>query len=241
MESIHSHNESPHAISAGFTLIELLVVLAIIGIISVVALNSQSSFNKTLILANTAYDIALTIRSAQTFGIGSRAVTGTTIANAGYGVYFEAATPGSFVLFADTYPVPSNDPLTNCHPQVDTSAPDARPGNCVYDAGYGNPVQTERVMDYVLGNGMTISDLCAYTGNGNTRICANGRSQGYGNLTNTSLDIVFARPNPDASIRGNDGSPYASACITIASPQGGERYVRVESSGAITASATPCP
>ena len=54
---------SPSNLSKGFTLIELLIVLAIIATVTTIALSSQSNFNKTLILANTAYDIALTLRS----------------------------------------------------------------------------------------------------------------------------------------------------------------------------------
>ena len=54
--------------SSGFTLVEMVVVLAIITVISGVVLSDQTSFNKTLVLANTAYDIALTVRSVETFG-----------------------------------------------------------------------------------------------------------------------------------------------------------------------------
>ena len=49
------------SLSKGFTLIELMVVLAIIVVITTVVLTSQSSFNKSLILANTSYDIALSL------------------------------------------------------------------------------------------------------------------------------------------------------------------------------------
>ena len=56
----------------------MMVVLAIIVTITGVTLTSQTSFNKTLVLANTAYDIALTLRSSQTYGLGSRAFGGIT-------------------------------------------------------------------------------------------------------------------------------------------------------------------
>lgn len=201
-------------------------MLAIMTIIMSIVLTSQSSFNKTLILANTAYDIALSLRSAQSYGLGNRITS--SVSNAGYGIHF--TTGNSFTLFADTYP--AVDQLGLCHPQADSSTPDARPGNCVYEASYGTN-QTERTKDYTLNNGITISNFCAYA---NGWSCVNG-----GGLS--SLDIVFARPNQDAfmSVNGSYSSSLTKACLTITSPQGGFRYVSVASSGAINANATQCP
>ena len=214
----------------GFTLIELLVVLAIMVIITSVVLTSQSSFNKTLILANTAYDVALTLRSAETYGLGNR-VAGT-VANAGYGLDFQKATPGSFTLFADTYPPPSS---TGCHPATDPTAPNARPGDCVYEANQG-----EKVTEYALGNGITVSDFCAYTPNTLSWSCANS-----GNQALSVLDIIFSRPNPDPfmSVNGaySASSPVTEACLTLSSPQGGSRFISVGASGEINATALSCP
>lgn len=210
----------------------MLVVLAIIITITSVAIVSQSSFNKTLVLANTAYDIALTLRSAETFGLGSRVAAAT--ANTGYGVHFEASTPGVFTLFADVSPGPSS---SGCHAIADTTRPDARPGNCRYDSGSG-----ERVLDYTLGNGITVSNFCATTGG--SAQCKTAVGGAPGGLT--SLDIVFARPNPQAfmSTSGSYSASITQACLVVSSPQGGEgdeRYVAVLSSGQILANATSCP
>lgn len=171
MESIRHHRGLVLSLSKGFTLVELMVVLAIIVIITSVVLTSQSSFNKTLILSNTAYDIALTLRSVETYGLGSRAL-GTTV-NAGYGLHFDGGTSGSFILFADTWPIASCD------------RPDCKPGDNVYTSGADSLVQT-----YTLGNRMTISDFCALSG-------------GSWSCGLSSLDIVFSRPNPDALISAN--------------------------------------
>ncbi len=209
-----------------------MVVLAIIGIITAVTITSQSSFNKTLILSNTAYDIALTIRSAETFGISSRA--SGSITNAGYGVHFMQGTTDSFILFADTTGGTSCAGMT----------PDCKPGDSIYN-GADTAVQT-----YTLGNGMTISDFCALSSN--KWSCANdGTCHGNGNCYGTrisSLDIVFTRPNANPNMNmtsnGNTFSPATTACFVIASPSaptGPYRYIKVESSGAITANALSCP
>lgn len=214
----------------GFTLIELLVVLAIIGVVSVVVVTSQSSFNKKLTLANTAYDVALTLRSAETYGLSSRATAGG-ISNTGYGISFSTGNPASFTLFADTMPAGVSGTV-NCAP-IDSGTPNCRPGDNVYTSGSDVLVQT-----YALGNGATIQDFCALSSGAWT--CA---SNGL-----TSLDIVFARPNPDPFISKNGSYsslfPVTQACITLAaqSAQSGPyRYISVAQSGEITAKAASCP
>ena len=206
--------EHPYA-HRGFTLIELLVVLAIITTLVAIVFTSQSSFNKTLILANTAYDIALTIRSVQTYGIGSRAING--VVGVGYGLHFQSGMLGAFTVFADT------SPAASCE------TPDCKPGDKVYENGSDAFVQT-----YTLGNGMTISNFCAFSGSWS---CASGGL--------SSLDIVFARPNPDSFMSTNGSHstsfPITASCITVSSPQGGVKYISVASSGQITPNASSCP
>lgn len=211
----------------GFTLVELLVVLAIIIVIMGVVLSSQNSFNKTLILANTAYDVALSLRDAETFGLGSR-VTMSGASNVGYGLHFQKSTPGIFTLFSDTNSARGS--ADNCHPVADSSSPNARPGNCVYDAAL-----SEKVLDYTLGNGITVTNMCAFSSGAWS--CSSGSV--------TSLDIVFSRPdsNPFMSMNGTYSSsfPVTAACLTVSSPQGGSRFIKVEISGSITANAISCP
>ena len=204
-----------------------MVVLAIILTITGVVFTNQSSFNKTIVLANTAYDIALSLRSAETYGLGSRVVGG--VVNTGYGMHFDIANPKSFTLFADTFPTPSTSSI--CHPTTDSAAPDAQSGNCGYELN-----QDALVMNYVVGNGITISDFCAYTSSG-WSCAANGSLH--------TLDIVFSRPNPDPFMSANGAysgaAPVTAACITVSSPLGGSRFVSVAASGEITANAASCP
>ena len=212
----------------GFTLIELLVVMAIITVISGIIFTSQSSFNKTLILANTAYDVALSLRSAETYGLGGHAMSAVPT---GYGLHFDKAAPGSFLLFADSNPAPSTSSV--CHTIIDPTALDAQPGDCAYNAGLDTLITS-----YTLGNNITISDFCAFAAGAWTCSSSHGGSL-------TTLDVVFARPNPDPLMSANglysSVSPVTSACLTITSPLGGSRYVSVEASGDIVANAASCP
>jgi prepilin-type N-terminal cleavage/methylation domain-containing protein len=234
--------------SRGVTLVELLVVLGIIGVLTSVVITSRGSFNKTILLTNTAFDIALTIRSAETFGLGSRA-TLSNVANAGYGVHFVAtpAVPGtSFTLFADT-----NAPPSTCHPTPGgpgAGSPTETPGDCAYTSPGDEIVQT-----YELGNGMKINDMCAYTAtpptpptSTNPATCTTHPIDSTHTAGLTSLDVVFSRPNTATYVSANGiySAAISRACITVVSPQsapGEGRYVYVEPTGEVHVSATPCP
>lgn len=97
----------------GFTLVELLVVVLMITLITMMLLLRQSKFNSSTLLRSLAYSVALSVRQAQVYGTS---VFGTTTAqslciggsyalgtcySAGYGLYFDTASPGQYSLFAD--------------------------------------------------------------------------------------------------------------------------------------------
>lgn len=93
----------PHAsYSYGFTLIELLVTIAIFVFMTALILARYNSFDSGTLLTNLAYDTALTIRQAQTYGLS---VVTSDPANpsfsSAYGVDFNSNTPSSFIFFAD--------------------------------------------------------------------------------------------------------------------------------------------
>ena len=83
----------------GFTLIELLVSMAIITVITSVVLVNHNKFNGSIFLGNLSYDVALSIRQAQIYGLSVREFGGSF--DIGYGVHFDAAAPTSFFIFAD--------------------------------------------------------------------------------------------------------------------------------------------
>src|SRR3989338_11200043 len=86
--------------NAGFTLIELVVVMGIIVVVSAVTLANNTRFGGSVLLQNLAYDIALSIRQAQVYGISVRNYSAGNF-SAGYGMHFDIVSPTSYVLFAD--------------------------------------------------------------------------------------------------------------------------------------------
>lgn len=85
----------------GFTLIELLVVCAIVVVISAVILVDNNKFGGEVILENLAYDVALSLRQTQVYGIAVERFGQNTF-SAGYGMRFSVSSPTTYVLFADT-------------------------------------------------------------------------------------------------------------------------------------------
>ena len=100
----------------GFTLVELLVTISIFVILTGIVLFNQGKFDSTILLTNLAYDTALTVRQAQTYGINVKEFDTNKFFP--YGVHFETGVNNkSFILFADPTPtadVFSGNTLTAC-------------------------------------------------------------------------------------------------------------------------------
>jgi prepilin-type N-terminal cleavage/methylation domain-containing protein len=89
----------------GFTLIELVISVAIFAGITVLLLAKYGNFNQGILLTNLAYDVALTIRNAQSYGLNvqSAPMAGKSFSseyNIPYGVYFRK-TENEFTFFSD--------------------------------------------------------------------------------------------------------------------------------------------
>jgi prepilin-type N-terminal cleavage/methylation domain-containing protein len=196
----------------GFTLVELLVTITIFVILTGVVLFNQSRFNSTILLTNLAYDTALTIRQAQTYGINIKEFdNGSGTGNfVPYGVHFDMSANKSFILFADmAYDKTNPDLLT---PYAGDK--------------YSCRVADNCVNRYSVKRGNYISGICVKT---QTTDCS----------PVSELSILFKRPNPDAVIYGRgdgetDYTQYSKATITLTGVDGiSTRSVVVQENGLI--------
>jgi prepilin-type N-terminal cleavage/methylation domain-containing protein len=181
----------------GFTLIELVVVMGIVTLISSIILAKHSNFGGKVLLRSLAYEIALSIRETQTFGISSKQFGGSGVGyRAGYGVHFDRNTPNSYIQFSDS---------------VHT--------NSVYD-GSG-----ELVRSFSVSPKYKIKDLCAKPVGGSLTC---GQS---------TIDVSFVRPHPDAAIRVNNDTvtryEEAQIMLTTRNEDGDTRAVIVGLAGQI--------
>ncbi|MBV9349301.1 MAG: prepilin-type N-terminal cleavage/methylation domain-containing protein [Patescibacteria group bacterium] len=187
---------SDHAARA-FTLIEMLVVMGIFLVITGLVLANHSKFNSSVVLGSLAYDMALSIRQAQVYGVSVQQTPSASF-QAGYGIHF---SPGStYFLFADTN------------------------NNGQYDAG------EQQVSVYSVGQGHSIKRFCELN-TFSQSVCSDD-----GDTPLSYLDIVFLRPNPDATFASNVPGYTSSAKIVVASPSGETRTITVASTGQISVS-----
>lgn len=115
-------------------MVELLAVTAIIVVVSGVVLANNSQFGGVVVLENLAYDVALSVRQAQVYGI-SVARFGQDTFSAGYGISFNLSSPTTYALYADVYP--------------------GEGGNGLFE-----PEQSELVQLSTFNRGYRIADIC---------------------------------------------------------------------------------
>lgn len=199
------HREHPVP-SRGFTLIELAVTVSIFIIMTALVVYRYGTFSQGTLLTNLAYDVALSIRTAQTYGLsvkGTDPAAGQNFTGA-YGVHFDSTTGNG------------------CTPQSTTDATkfiiftDADK-NGVYDCA-------EAVAStYNVKQGAKISSICVGTGQSCTISPA------------PVIDISFRRPDPAAIICHLNICTYTYAQITVQSGDGSSaRTVTVRNNGQIS-------
>lgn len=196
-----------------FTLIELLVVMGIFLVITGTILANHTRFNSSVLLGSLAYDIALSIREAQVYGLSvqtfgtSFSSTGYNV-QVGYGIHFSSS--GSYILFADTN--------ANKH----------------YDAS-DTIVQT-----YSVGLGHTVKSFCGTFSNGTVQ-CSAPASNPIGYLDVvffrpnpdaiiTSDKTIFTTINGST----NPTNSYSSAQIVVTSPSNETRTITIQTTGQVS-------
>lgn len=91
----------PYFSSRGFTLIELMITVGIFVFMTALIMAKYNNFYSGTIFKNMAYDIAITIRQAQSYGISVKADSNSNSAsfNKAYGVNFSSSFPTKFTLY----------------------------------------------------------------------------------------------------------------------------------------------
>lgn len=169
----------------GFTILELIVSIAIFAFMTALLLAKYGNFNQGVLLTNLAYDVALSIRNAQSYGLNVKSSSRTADNFGGkFGVHFSTTDNTKFIFFIDN-------------------------GDGVYGTLGDADISTSNIQ-----RGSKISSL------------------GSGGVS--TLDITFKRPDPNAIIKGNGGSPLNSAEITLEAIDGSTRKVLVNSTGQIS-------
>ena len=164
------------------TLIELLVSIAIFTIITSVVLFNHTEFNSNVLVTNLAYEVALAIRQAQTYGLSVK--QGSTHS---FGIYVDTNGPQSLIIFEDT----NNDGIFNGTGNFDEVCPSVSSGDADGDTC------EERLS---LRGNVEFSEFCVYKEINGLRC-----SVGSDNINWSS--VMFKRPNPIALIYGEQFGP----------------------------------
>jgi len=195
----------PARLSRAFTLIELLVVTGIIVIISTIILANNNRFGGVVLLENLAYDVALSIRQAQVYGISVARFQSNTF-SAGYGVHFDLSSPDTYVLFAD-----------------------AIQANGLYDCPQPGTNNCELVETTTLSTGYNIYNLCETPSSG-VETC--GISKIDVVFKRPEPDAWISASG--VSCINNNGTCGESARVLLQSPHGDHMSVVIYANGQIS-------
>lgn len=209
----------------GFSLPELMVSIAIVVIITAVVVYKQSDFADIVAVSNDASAMELAFREVQTYGISvkeSQPNSGSFSSAYGISVNLNSYGAGNnnytYVTFVDNN---------------QSSKYNFNSGGYITCPGAGECSQV-----FSLTRNNVISDLCVINSSGSDVCYSGGASTNPGRL-----DIIFLRPNPDASVNvtgrnGNDVTSsyanYRGIKIKLQSPKGNVKTVVVYTTGQIS-------
>ncbi len=225
--------------SRGFGLMELIIATALFGIIASLILLTYSKVGEQFALSSLAYDVALSFRQAQSYGISVHEFRngGMGTFDVGYRLHFDATNLYTYVLFADARASEFS------HPALTGS----------FDSAYTETGCTGLAPECVsvsrLERGNRIYKFCGVLPDDKGRDADDKDKHEECNIASTPppplippptisiLDVTFFRPNPDAIIETNrsiKGVKYKAARIYIVSPTGSKRVIEVTNTGQIS-------
>ena len=188
----------------------MLAILAIIAVISGLILVSDSAFGGQVLLENLAYDMALSIRQAQVYGISVQRNSLNTY-NAGYGVHFDTSNPTQYVMFADI-----------C----------SKPANALYDPPDSQCLTGEAIETTSIDRGFYIAKICAPAGS-DSATCHGVNSVDI-EFVRPEPDAIISGNGASCAQNGNNCSP--SARIVVKSPRGNLDSIIVYNNGQVSVS-----
>lgn len=202
--------------ASGFSIVELVVVITIMIVMTSIVIFNKRDFNDSMILTNLAYDIALSIREAQVYGIAVRASEGQF--DKAYGVNLsqtdpaEITTANHYVIFVDG--------STNF------------PRDFMYQAG------EILLREYRLNRGYFFSACVHLKSEPDPNIYASCSSE---STSPSNMGVSFYRPDPDAYFSFSEGGSVVydekkidKILIAVFSPSGVGREIVVYRNGQIS-------
>lgn len=215
-------------------MIEMIVVLAIFGLLSSVTLYNYGDFDRNITVTNLAYELALTIREAQSYSLSVKSEKGNFRINYGVSFFLDGSTNAnqSFVFFADKSGADRNG---ICHNDSGDLSISANETTC----SYSNCTPShECISSKLLSRNTIIKRVCALS-TISTETSAMDYTTGLCKGTDTTeLAITFERPDVDAIIYAKDGSTlsnnYTEAAILLEATNGSQRAVVVRNNGQIS-------
>ncbi len=202
---------------SGLSMIELIVTVGIFVMITTVVLASYPKFGSRIVLDNIAYQIALSIRQTQTYGLSVKEFS-TVGVFPGYGIYFPfpANDNKSFTIFAD----------------ID--------GDNKYNLSGCGVVGSECLEKFTIQSSEMIYALCGNLKKDGiakfSKISDISGVVGCGSIN--SLHVSFTRPDPDANVTAYLGgtsydSSYSDVEIVISNPRGDVKTIVIWPTGQI--------
>lgn len=216
---LHLRNTIPARRTRGFTLIELLAVIGIMVLVSAAMLANTNKFGGATMLQNLAYDVALSIRQAQVYGLSVKNVGSSLDITPGYGMYFDMGNPTQYIMFADTKDA-SGDPT-----------PDG-----VYESGEA------ATTPFQIGKGYSINKLCVTDSAGNEDCSQTKLTILFVHPEPDAWINPVYNGNPGCAVDADSSekcsSPYSLARIELISPRGDLRSVLIYNNGQISVAPT---